>query len=70
MRSMLPRASAENFPGKRGERKKDQKLAKIPKNSTIYPLSGGRQRKKDRKIAKKGQKIALLSLYLLYLHHI
>jgi len=35
------------------------------KNSTIKPLLGGEQRKKDRKIAKKAEKMALLSLYLL-----
>jgi len=31
---MQARASAENFPGG-GNEKKDRKLAKIPKNSTI-----------------------------------
>jgi len=41
-----PRASAENFPG------------------------GGGQRKKRPKNSKKGRKIALLSLYLLYVHHV
>jgi len=42
---------------------------KRPKNSTVKPLPEG-QREKDRKIAKKYQKMALLSLYLLYLHHV
>jgi len=39
---------------------------KKTESSTIKRLPGG-QRKKDRKIAKKDRKIALLSLYLLYL---
>jgi len=57
------RASAENFQ-KGATKKRPKNSKKIPKNSTIKPLSeeGGGQRKKDRKIA-------LLSLYLLYLHH-
>jgi len=63
------RASAEKFPGRK-------KTGKIPKNSKKRPkialstlFQGGRgQHKKDRKIAKKHQKIALLSLYLLYLY--
>jgi len=42
---------------------------KRPKNNTIkpFPEGGRRQRKKDRKIAKKHRKLSLFSLYLLYL---
>jgi len=52
---------------------------KIPKNSKkdrkialFKPLPGGGvgNGKKYRKIAKKHQKIALFSLYLLYLYHV
>jgi len=52
--------------GREGQRKKDRKIAKRPKiaNSTIKPLPrGGSSEKIDRKIA-------LLSLYLLYLYHV
>jgi len=57
------RASAENFPGKGATEKRPKNSKKRPKNSTIKPLPVGEgQRKKDRKIA-------LLSLYLLYLYH-
>jgi len=68
----LPRATAENFTGGGSNGKKDRKLAKIPKNSTIWllPGEGGQQKNKNRKIAKKGQKIALFSLYLLYLYNV
>jgi len=49
----------------------DRKIAKIPKNSTIKPLSrrGGGQRKKHRKKQKR-PKVPLSSLYLLYLYHV
>jgi len=57
------RATAENFPGGDGQQKKDRKIAKKTENSTIKPLPGGSNRKND-------QKIALFSLYLLYLYHL
>jgi len=56
------------YPTTRGKRLKNSKTR--PKNSTIMPLSGGGQGKKDRKIAKKHRKIALFSLYLLNLYHV
>jgi len=44
---------------------------KKTEKSTIKPLpGGGGQQKKKREIAKKRSKIALLSLYLLYLYHV
>jgi len=60
--------SSENFSRGR-ERKKDRKIAKKNKTSSIKPLPGGNG-KKTEKIAKKDRKIALLSLYLLYLYHV
>jgi len=57
----------KNFQGEGRQQKKR------PKNSTIKPLPGRGGRgngKKDRKIAKNDRKIALLSLYLLYLCHV
>jgi len=60
--------SAEKFPGEVGATKKRPKNSKKDrKNSTIKPLPGGRGQR--RKIAKKKRKIALLSLYVLYLYH-
>jgi len=54
--------------GRGSTEKKDRKIAKIPKNSTIKSLPGeGATKKKDPKLAKKRRKIALLSLYLLTL---
>jgi len=52
--------------------KKRQKNSKIPKNSTIKPLPGvgGGATEKRLKYSKKDRKIALLSLYLLYLSHV
>jgi len=50
------------------QRKKDRKLAKISKK--YLASSRGASGKKDRKIVKKKPKIALLSLYLLYLHRV
>jgi len=44
---------------------------KRPKNSTINPLPGGGGATEKRpKNSKKRPKIALLSLYLLYLYHV
>jgi len=64
------RASAENFPG--GGQRKDQKLAKSSEKYHDLAGSGGGggATKKHRKIAKKGRKVAPLSLYLLYLYHV
>jgi len=57
------RASVEKFSGG-GTKKKT-------KNSTIKLLLGGEgATEKYLKIAKKQQKIALLSFYLLYLYHV
>jgi len=53
-----------------GQRKKDRKIAKNTENSTIKPLPGEANGKKGQKIAKKDLKIALLSLFLLYLYHV
>jgi len=52
------RRQQKTFRGEGGQqRKKDQKLAKIPKNSTIYLFQGeGGKGKKDPKIAKKAEK--------------
>jgi len=61
----------KNFQGG-GQRKKDQKIIKRLKNSTIMPLlgRGGGNGKKDRKKAKIDRKIALFSLYLLNMYHV
>jgi len=53
-----------------GNGKNTENYQKILKNSTIYPLPGGGNGKIDQKLAKKGRKIAFLSLYLLYLYHV
>jgi len=64
------RESAENFP-RGGQRKKGQKLAKNTEKQQYLPFPRGwGATKKDRKIAKKGQKITLFSFYLLYLYHV
>jgi len=55
---------------KGGQPKKIRKIAKRTKNSTIKPLPGGPTERKTEKIAKKHRKIALLSLYLLYLCYV
>jgi len=47
-----------------------RKIAKKTKNNTSSLLQREDKGKKDRKIAKKYRKIALLSLYLLYLYHV
>jgi len=52
---------------RRGQRKKDQKLAKNAENSTFRGRGATEKRLNNR---KKGRKIALLSLYLLYLYHV
>jgi len=56
------RASAEKF-----QISREGVMGKIAKNTEKIALSTLFQ-KKDRKIAKKHQKIALLSLYLIYLY--
>jgi len=50
---------------RKGNEKKERKIAKSSKNSTIEPLPGGegRQRKKDRKIAKNTENITFKPLY-------
>jgi len=81
--SLHSRASAEKFPGGGGNGKKERKTEKRPKNSTIKSLPEVRgQRKKRPKNStikslpgvrgqrKKDRKIALLSLFLLYLYHV
>jgi len=57
--------SKEKFPGG-GEGATEKNTENSKKGTGV----GGEQRKKDRKIAKKHQKIALLSLYLLNLYHV
>jgi len=60
-------SNQKNFQGGRGQRKKRSKNnKKIPKNSTIKLVLERVQRKKDRKIAKKDQKIAILNLLYMY----
>jgi len=56
----------ENFSGGATKKKKKRKIAKKTENSTIKPLPRGATEKRL-KIAKNDRKIALLSLYLLYL---
>jgi len=53
---LCPRASAEKIPGRWGQRKKNQKIAKRPKDSTIKPLPGEGATEKRPKIAKKAEK--------------
>jgi len=65
-----PRASAEKFPGREGNGKKDRKIAKRPKIALSCLFQGGANGKKDRKIVKKDRKIILLSLYLPYLYYV
>jgi len=55
-------ASAEKFPGRWGNGKKTEKW--------YYYASSRGGNGKDRKIAKRDRKIALLSLFQLYLCHV
>jgi len=55
-----------------GQRKNDQKLAKKYRKIALFSLfqgEGGATEKRP-KTRKKGQKITLSSLYLLYLYHV
>jgi len=67
---MYLKASAEKFSGGGDQRKKDRKIAKKRKVALLSLFQEEATIKKDRKIAKKFLKIALLSLYLIYLHHL
>jgi len=52
------------------QRKKDRKITKKTENSTIKPLPGRATEKRPKNSKKKHRKIALLSLYLLYMSHV
>jgi len=60
---VIHKGVGRKFPGGGEQRTQDRKIVKRPKNSTIMPLPGRGQRKKDRKIA-------LFSLYVLNMYHI
>jgi len=70
---LCPRASEEKFlwEERGATKKKNRKITKkIQKSSTIKPLPGRATEKRPKNCKKKNRKIALLSLYLLYLYHV